>query len=189
MNPSVQTEIEQLQQEVTQLQKKIVALRKLLSPEPIADYQLLNSQGALVNLSSLMDERNELMVIHNMGKQCSYCTLWADGLNGFEKPLSNRMPWVLVSPDAPEVQKEFAESRGWQFRMLSSKGTTFFSDLGFEPEPGKYWPGVSAIVRKDGQLFRVGKDFFGPGDNYCSVWHLFNLFPNGANGWHPKIQY
>ncbi len=64
--------------------------------------------------------------------------------------------------------------------------------MGFEFEKdGKtyYWPGVSALVRKDGQLYRAAKDSFGPGDMYNPVWHFLDLFPNGANGWEPKYKY
>jgi predicted dithiol-disulfide oxidoreductase (DUF899 family) len=129
------------------------------------------------------------MVIHNMGKGCSYCTLWADGFNGFVKPLNDRVPFVLVSPDKPSVQKEFAESRGWTFKMLSASESTFTKDLGFEKEEKKYWPGVSTFVRKEGKIFRVNYDFFGPGDYYCSVWHLFDLLPKGENAWKPKYVY
>ena len=72
---------------------------------------------------------------------------------------------------------------------LVCEGTTFIADLGFEPKPGSYMPGVSALVRKDGKIYRANYDYFGPGDFYCAPWHLFDLFPKGANGWHPKMGY
>ncbi len=189
MNEGLYTQIEELQKEMEEKRKQLQALRNELEPEPISDYALKDREGRTVLLSSLFDEKNELLVIHNMGKRCSYCTLWADGFNGFSLPLADRMPFVVISPDAPEVQQAFAASRGWKFNMASAAGSTFIKDLGFEPEPGKYYPGASALVKKDGQIYRSGKDYFGPGDAYCSVWHLFDLFPNGANGWHPKINY
>jgi DNA-binding transcriptional ArsR family regulator len=30
---------------------------------------------------------------------------------------------------------------------------------------------------------------FSPGDDFCTVWHLFDLLPGGAGDWFPKIQY
>ncbi|MFN8298701.1 MAG: DUF899 family protein [Chitinophagales bacterium] len=189
MNDTLYKQIDELQQQIEDKRKAIQELRSQLQPEPIKDYALKDKEGRTVMLSALFDERGELLVVHNMGKRCSYCTLWADGFNGFSLPLADRMPFVVISPDAPEVQKEFAESRGWNFYMLSAEGSTFIADLGFEPAPGKYYPGASALILKDGQVYRTGKDLFGPGDDYCSVWHLFDLFPNGANGWHPKIKY
>jgi predicted dithiol-disulfide oxidoreductase (DUF899 family) len=181
--------IEQLQKEINEKRKQILTLRSQMQPEPVKDYALKNWEGKEVMLSSLFDERNELMVIHNMGKGCTYCTLWADGFNGLALPLADRMPFVVVSPDAPEVQKEFADSRNWKFNMLSAQGSSFTADLGFEPKPGNYWPGVSALIRKDGNIYRAAKDVFGPGDSYCSIWHLMDLFPSGVNGWQPKYKY
>jgi len=29
----------------------------------------------------------------------------------------------------------------------------------------------------------------GPGDDFCSVWHLFNLLPEGPDGWEPQYKY
>jgi predicted dithiol-disulfide oxidoreductase (DUF899 family) len=185
----LQESINNLQKEIEAKRKQILDLRQQMELEPVNDYALKDHDGNTVMLSSLFDERDELMVIHNMGKRCSYCTLWADGFNGFTLPLADRMPFVLISPDEPQVQKDFAESRGWQFNMLSAAGSTFTKDLGFEPEPGNYWPGVSALVRKDGKIYRAAYDHFGPGDMYASIWHLFDLFPKQDNGWQPKYKY
>lgn len=189
MNNEIYDKIGVLHKEIEAKRNEILTLRAQAELEPVNDYALHDRDGRDVMLSSLFDDRNELMVVHNMGKRCSYCTLWADGFNGFALPLADRMPFVLVSPDAPEVQKEFAESRGWKFNMLSAQGTSFIADLGFEPKPGSYMPGVSALIRKDGKIYRANYDYFGPGDFYCAPWHMFDLFPNGANGWHPKIEY
>jgi len=189
MNESTYEEINALQKEIEEKRNKILTLRTKLELEPVKDYTLKARNGNEVLLSSLFDERDELMVIHNMGKRCVYCTHWADGLNGFVLPINDRMPFVVTSPDSPEVQKEFADSRGWKFNMLSTEGTTFAADLGFEPKPKTYWPGVSALIRKDGKIYRASYDMFGPGDYYCSTWHLFDLFPKGANEWQPKYNY
>ena len=99
------------------------------------------------------------------------------------------MPFVVTSPDAPEIQKEFAESRGWNFKMLSADGSEFIKDLGFEGGAKQYMPGVSALIRKEGKIYRTSYDYFGPGDFYCAPWHLFNLFPKRDNEWQPKYKY
>ncbi len=186
MNETTYEQISALQKDIEQTQGKIQELRSRLEPEPVNDYTLKNSEGKEVLLSSLFNGGEELMVIHNMGKKCSYCTLWADGFNGFTKQINSRMPFVLVSPDSPEVQKEFANSRGWTFKMLSAEDSTFTKDLGFEPQPKQYWPGVSALILKEGKIYRTGYDHFGPGDFYCSPWHLYDLFPKGDNDWQPS---
>jgi len=188
MNESVYEKITALQSEIAKKRKEIEALREQAELEPVNDYTFKDWDGNEVTLSSLFGSSDELMVIHNMGKRCVYCTLWADGLNGFAGHLNSRAPFVVVSPDAPEVQQEFAESRGWQFKMVSGKESPFTHDMGFEPEPGTYWPGVSTFVKKDGKIYRKAHDIFGPGDSYCSVWHLFDLLPNKIK-WEPKYSY
>ena len=41
-------------------------------------------------------------------------------------------------------------------------------------------PGVSAFSKDgDGRIFRVGRAEFGPGDNFCAIWHFFELLPRG----------
>ena len=133
-----------------------------------------------VSLSSLFGDKDDLIVVHNMGRGCAYCTMWADGFNGVVAHLEDRAAFVVISPDEPEVQAEFAESRGWRFRMASAAGSDFTRDLGFEPEPGSYMPGFSVFHRQpDGTIVRTGRDFFGPGDDYCAPWRMFDLLNGG----------
>ena len=189
MNEQIYSQIESLQNDIAKKRKEIIELRQQAESEPISDYTLQDPDGKDVQLSSLFDEKDELLVIHNMGKSCKYCTLWADGLNGVTQPLADRVPFVLVSPDTPEVQKAFAAGRGWTFPMLSASGSSFIKDLGFYKEKGGYQPGVSALIRKDGKIYRYSYDFFGPGDPYSSVWHFYDLLPKRINGWQPQYEY
>ena len=91
-----------------------------------------------------------------MGRACTYCTLWADGFNGVHRHLENRAGFVVVSPDPLDVQREFAESRGWKFRMASGQGSTFIEDMGFKSEKG-WTPGVSTFYRDKGKITRVAR--------------------------------
>jgi predicted dithiol-disulfide oxidoreductase (DUF899 family) len=184
--------IETLQQEIFEKQKQLKELRLAQPLEEIKEYIFKNKQGEDISLDSLFEEGDELLVIHNMGKKCPYCTMWGDGFRGYTEMLSDRMPWVLTTPDDFETMKEFSESRDWNFNTLSFHGISFARDLGFEFEKeGKtfYLPGVSALIKKDGKIFRTAKDSFGPGDLYNPAWHFFDLFPKGANKWNPKYAY
>ncbi len=183
-------QIDALEKEIQEKKKQLVTLRRQQPPTPVTDYTFLTHDGQQVTLSSLFAGGDELMVIHNMGKQCPYCTLWADGLNGVWQHLENRAPFVVISPDDPETQKKFYASRGWKFRMYSSHGTSFFRDSGFASEKNDPWPGVSTFRRlSDGRIEQVAHTYFGPGDDFCSVWPLLDLLPNGPNGWEPKYKY
>jgi len=177
----------QYRSEIAALRKKMRELQANIEPHEVADYEFATGNGA-VRLSQLFGGKDYLFVIHNMGAGCPYCTLWADGFNGVFDHLRNRAAFVLVSPDSPEQQQKFASSRGWRFPMASCQGTTFAQDMG-------YWrdnhpvPGVSVFKREGGRILRVADTSFSPGDDFCSVWHFFDLIPEGANGWQPKFRY
>ncbi len=177
------TKIEVLQKEIFESQAKITELRRTLEPEAVGAYTFRGPDGAEVALADLFGDRDDLLVVHNMGRGCPYCTLWADGFQGAIAHLENRAAFVVVSPDDPEVQRAFAASRGWTFRMVSGGGTSFARDMGFEMlHEGKPFvlPGASAFRRQDdGSVVRTAHTPFGPGDPYCAAFHLFDLFEGG----------
>lgn len=170
--------------------KSLAALRRKLPPLEVPDYALHAADGSPLKLSAAFNERDEMLLVHNMGKGCVYCTLWADEFNGVCGHLADRCAFVLASPDEPAVMREFAASRGWKFRTLSTAGTSLARDLGFEPEPGRRWPGVSALSRAaDGTITRTSWAHFGPHDGFCGVWPLLDMLLRGGNGWQPKYAY
>lgn len=190
MKRSADQQIDELEYQVQDLKRKIAELRRNLQPEEVPDYSLKGWDGQEITLASLFGEHSRLILIHNMGRSCAYCTMWADGFNGALPHLTSRAAFVVTSPDPPDVQREFARSRNWVFPMYSVEGTNLVADLGFTDEDGQPMPGVSVLTKEaDSKLYRVGRAEFGPGDDYCAVWHLFELFPEGVDGWEPRFSY
>jgi predicted dithiol-disulfide oxidoreductase (DUF899 family) len=187
-----QKQIEVLEQEIHVRQAKLSELRRQAEPKTVRDYELAGP-GGKVTLSSLFGEQNDLIVIHNMGASCPYCTLWADGFNGMLQHFEDRAAFVVVSPDAPDAQKKFADSRGWQFRMLSNGDSKFTEDMGYMHEhQGKMspQPGFSTFHRDDsGTIHRIAHASFGPGDPYCGIWHMIDALKDGAGAWQPRFSY
>jgi predicted dithiol-disulfide oxidoreductase (DUF899 family) len=182
-------EIRALEEQIEKLKEKLSEARRSRKPEPIGSYQFETADGQ-ASLSDLFGSQSDLLVIHNMGASCPYCTLWADGLNSLLPHIESRTAFVVVSPDAPDAQARFAESRSWNFRMASDTGRDFTSAMGYWTEKDGSWPGVSAFRRNDdGSIIRTGTAFFGPGDDFCAVWPLFDLLANGANEWEPRYRY
>ena len=183
-----------LHEEINQKRQKMVELLKQkINNESVNDYELKSKSGS-VKLSELFGDQDDLIVIHNMGKDCQYCTMWADGLNGLIDHIGSRAALVMVSPDTPDVQSEFANGRSWNFKMISGDGTTFIEDMGFkyEGEDGQSWwmPGLSTFRKNaDGTIKRIGMDMFGPGDFYNGAWHMFDLLDGGTGEWQPKYSY
>lgn len=170
--------LRKLSEEIAELRKKYIKISAKQAKMDVTDYVLKDTEGKDVKLSEMFGDKENLILVHNMGKACSYCTLWADGFSGEAYYIEKKAAFVLVSPDTPEVQKEFAASRGWKFRTYSAASTTFIADMGYYTEAEGYWPGVS-VFHKDaeGKITRVSKDYFGPGDFYSAPWHFFDLLP------------
>jgi predicted dithiol-disulfide oxidoreductase (DUF899 family) len=181
-------DVERLEEELLNQAKRLAELKRSLPPEPVKDYVLAGWEGP-ASLSSLFGAKTDLIVIHNMGKGCRYCTLWADGFNGVRRHLADRAGFVVCSPDSVDTQKSFAKSRGWAFPMVSGHGSTFIEDMGFRSE--KSWmPGVSTFRRTpEGRIERVARASFGPYDPFCGVWHLIALLADGEKGWQPQYEY
>jgi predicted dithiol-disulfide oxidoreductase (DUF899 family) len=104
--------------EIAALRDKMRELQQTVEPEEVADYVLTGADGP-VRLSALFGGKDTLFVIHNMGKTCPACTMWADGYNGVVPHLESRAAFVVTSPDDPATQAAFAASRGWRFHMVS----------------------------------------------------------------------
>ena len=180
-------QLEEYRRQIGDIRQKMRQARAAIEPEEVQDYEFAPPQGR-IRLSQLFGAKDTLIVIHNMGTSCPNCTMWADGFNGVFEHLRDRAAFVVSSPDPPDKQQSFAASRGWKFPMVSHRGTTFADDMGYVRNGGPL-PGVSVFKRTGGKILRVADTGFSPGDDFCSVWHLFDLIPEGAAGWHAKFRY
>jgi predicted dithiol-disulfide oxidoreductase (DUF899 family) len=174
--------------QIAELRREMRQIQAAVEPEPVADYTFATADGT-TRLADLFGARDDLIVIHNMGASCAYCTLWADGFNGVYPHLANRAAFVVCSPDAPETQRRFAAGRGWRFPMVSHQGTSFAADMGYRSDTGGWLPGVSVFRREADRIVRVSDTGLGPGDDFCAVWHFLDLLPEGAAGWQPRFNY
>jgi predicted dithiol-disulfide oxidoreductase (DUF899 family) len=179
-------QIQSLQKELFEIKSKLREAIKAFEPEPVDDWELRGLNNSVVTLSRLFGDQSELLVIHNMGKGCNYCSLWGDAMIGAAKHLMQRCGFVLCSNDTPEVIREFRELRGWDYPCVSGHGSDFAKAMGYANEQGDPLPGVSAFhKRMDGTIVRTGHAPFGPGDDFCAVWPMLDLIEGGAGEWAP----
>ncbi|MCC7479133.1 DUF899 family protein [bacterium] len=184
-------QIEEKEAQIQQLRSEINAMRQGLAAMPVQDYELTRPDGSACRLSDFVGVNDQLILIHNMGFACPYCTMWADGFNSLWRYLAKRSGFVLLSNDRPDQQLAGMQKRGWTFPMATARGTSLFADLGFQDAPGAdgapggWWPGLSSIYRQDGQLMRHNAAIFGPGDDFCSIWHMFPLLQNNDESIEP----
>jgi predicted dithiol-disulfide oxidoreductase (DUF899 family)/AraC-like DNA-binding protein len=189
----IDREIDSLYDEVELAKQRLIEARKRRPKERIDDYVFKTTDGADVRLSELFGDKNDLILVHNMGTGCIYCTMWADGFTGLVPHLTDRAAFVVCSPDKPEVQKKFAAKRNWNFRLVSAYDSSFIQDMGFWSDEGAIpgpWPGVSTFHRdSQGRIYRVAKSHFSPNDDFCAVWPFLDMLEDGSNGWAPKYTY
>jgi predicted dithiol-disulfide oxidoreductase (DUF899 family) len=174
--------------EISGIRAKMREAQAVIEPEPVTDYVFSTPRGS-TPLSALFGDKSDLIVIHNMGASCAYCTLWADGFNGVYHHLASRTAFVISSPDRPDAQERFAAARGWRFPMVSHANTTFAADMGYRSSAGGWMPGITAFRKSGQQVLRVSDTGMGPGDDFCSLWHFFDLLPEGSAGWTPQYKY
>ncbi len=179
--------IAQIQQQIFELTGELGALLKQSRGTEVPDYRFASGSGE-VSLLELFAGRDTLLAIHNMGQGCRYCTVWADGFNGFLPHLENAMSVVLLSKDPPELQRRFANERGWRFRLASHGGGDYIREQTVADGQDNY-PGAVVYKREGDKVLRFNACVFGPGDLYCSLWSLLALAGMGAQDWTPQYSY
>lgn len=179
--------IRELEQQLFEMTTELNQLRKATPGTPVPNYEFQTLEGS-VSLRELFAGNERLLVIHNMGQGCRYCTLWADGFSPFLPHLESAMSVVLVSKDAPEIQRVFANSRGWRFRLASHGGGEYIKEQTVMAGETNM-PGAAVYELSGDTIERKNTCVFGPGDLYCSMWNLLGLAGLGEAEWTPQFNY
>jgi predicted dithiol-disulfide oxidoreductase (DUF899 family) len=181
-------QIRALEAEILEKKKRLAQLRREQEAVPVDDH-LFQSENGPVRLSELFGEKTDMVLINNMGKDCAYCTLWADGFNGVVPELESRAAFVLVSADPLDVHTAFKKERGWRFTSVSDGDGAFRNAVGFSDKDGDAWPMCAGFqMRPDGTIVKVAHTGLGEGDDFCPTWHMFDLLADGWNGWEPSYR-
>ena len=183
----IRNELIDLEQQIAELTQKLNGLRKASTPVEIPNYTF-NTVNGETTLLDLFGDKDKLLMIHNMGQGCRYCTLWADGFNGLLTHLESVMSVVLVSKDSPETQRRFANSRGWRFHLASHGGGDYIQEQAVIDGSANE-PGAVVYEREGTKVYRKNNCTFGPGDIYCSMWSLLGLAGLGEEDWTPQYTY
>ncbi|MCE9558977.1 MAG: DUF899 family protein [Armatimonadetes bacterium] len=177
--------VDEIQEEMSTLREELHKARLAEAGAPVQDWEVETLEGTR-HLSDFFGANDDLLLIHNMGAGCNYCTLWADGFSGYLRHITERCGFLVVSPDSPENQKKLAVARDWKFTMAQDATKEMTTALGYYTEKDGWWPGATGLHRnEDGSIVRTGKGVFGPGDEICMIWPLFDLLPGGPKDWEP----
>jgi predicted dithiol-disulfide oxidoreductase (DUF899 family) len=177
----------EIEREIFELTAKLNELRGANEGVEVRNYAFDSLSGP-TTLLDLFGHQKKLLLIHNMGQGCRYCTLWADGLNGFVPHIETAMALALVSKDKPEVQRRFANSRGWRFRLASHGGGEYIREQTVM-EGADNMPGAVVYERRGEAIFRKNSCIFGPGDMYCPIWNFLGMAGFGEGEWTPQFNY
>jgi predicted dithiol-disulfide oxidoreductase (DUF899 family) len=181
---------EQIAELEVEIYKLGCQLRQLRQAEPgveVENYSFETLEGS-TSLLELFAGRDKLLAIHNMGQGCRYCTLWADGINAFLPHLESTIAVVLLSKDDPGTQRRQANARGWRFRSASHGGGDYIREQSTQAGQDNT-PGAVCYELKGQKIFRINSCAFGPGDLYCSHWHLLGLAGLDTADWTPQYNY
>jgi predicted dithiol-disulfide oxidoreductase (DUF899 family) len=181
------SDITNLEAQILELTRRLAELRAKSPGEEVRDYSFDTLNGP-ITLLDLFGDKDKLLVIHNMGQGCRYCTLWGDGLNGFVPHIESTMALVLVSKDSPEIQRSFANSRSWRFNLASHGGGEYIREQTVM-EGANNLPGAVVYERRDDRIFRKNSCIFGAGDLYCSIWPLLGMAGLNEKSWTPQYKY
>ena len=176
-----------IEQKIHTLMERLAKLQQSNRGNEVINYSFSTIEGE-INLLDLFGEKDKLLLIHNMGQGCRYCTLWADGFNGFLPHLESTISVVLVSKDAPQLQRKFANSRDWRFRLASHGGGEYIQEQSVMKDSNNM-PGAVVYERDGDKIYRKNDCVFGPGDIYCSMWSLLGLAGLNETSWTPQFSY
>jgi len=181
-------QIQSLEKQIFELNQQLIDLKKSsVNKIGIENYKFDTLTGN-TDLLSLFSDKSLLLVIHNMGQACRYCTLWADGFNGLLPHLESVMSVVLVSKDTPEIQRKFANSRGWNFNTASHINSNYIKEQTVMEDQNNM-PGAIVYEKVGNKIIKKNSCIFGPGDLYCAMWSLLGLAGIGLSDWTPQYTY
>ena len=176
-----------VERQIMELTQELWQLRRSAPRVAVSNYRFDTLQGS-VSLLELFGDKSTLLAIHNMGQGCRYCTLWADGFNAFLPHLESVLAVALLSKDPPDVQRRFANARGWRFPLASHGGGDYMTEQSVI-EGGGNMPGAVVYERDGDTVYRKNATPFGPGDLYCSMWSLLGLAGLTEADWTPQYNY
>jgi len=187
MSETTNQKISAMEAKLYEMTLELNELRKLATSHEVPNYQFSTLAGPS-SLLELFADKDKLLVIHNMGQSCRYCTLWGDGFNGLVDHLESVMSVVLVSKDTPQLQREFANSRVWRFRLASHAGGKYISEQTVM-DGSTNMPGAVVYERDGDKITRRSSSVFGPGDLYSPMWNLLGLAGLTEADWTPQFRY
>ncbi len=192
------------EKDLTRRSDQVARLRQRLPWVRVDKDYVFEGPDGRQGLADLFDGRHQLIVQHFMlppgaEQGCPSCSYMADHIDGMTVHLAHRDVSFVAISRAPFTEIEhFRRRMGWQFKWLSSFGTSFNYDfrVSFTPEevtkgelPYNYgtwpyafeeWPGISVFWRDDGgNVFHTYSTYGRGVEVMMGTYRLLDLTPKG----------
>lgn len=194
------------EKELTEHSDRVAKLRRQLPWVKVDKDYVFEGPDGRQTLSDLFDGRRQLMVQHFMlapgwEEGCKSCSYMADHSDGMIRHLNHRdVTFVAISRAPYEQIVRFRRRMGWQFKWLSSHGSSFNYDfrVSFTPDevakrPQVYnyntmavgrdeLPGVSVFVKDDGgDVFHTYSTYGRGVEVMMGTYRMLDLTPKGRD--------
>ena len=200
------------EKELTRRSDELACRRRALPWVPVEkDYRFTTSDGD-ASLRDLFGTRSQLLVYHFMfdpecDEGCRSCSAVADGFAGSVPHIEhNDVAFVVVSRAPIEKLAAYERRMGWDFRWVSSLGSSFNYDFQVTIDPAvapvayNYkdqaqleaenvawcdWsgeqPGMSAFARDGDEVFHTYSAYSRGFDGLWTMWQWLDRAPLGRN--------
>ena len=199
-------ELLKAEKEVTHLRDKVAQERLALPWVRIEKEYVFDTPEGPRALADLFDGRSQLLVQHFMfapgwKEGCPSCSFMADHTDGMNRHLAHHDVTMIAVSRAPLADIErYRHRMGWQFRWVSSNGSSFNYDFrvsftqeqvasghidynfGVWDETGEEWPGLSAFFKDEsGNVFHTYSTFGRGVEVMMGTYAMLDLMPKGRN--------
>jgi predicted dithiol-disulfide oxidoreductase (DUF899 family) len=171
------------EKELTRQSDEVNALRRRLPMYRIDHKYLFESENGSVDLHSLFDGRNQLIVYHFMfapdwDQGCPGCSWVVDAMTHQAHLNARGVSLVLVSKAPFNKLQEYKKRMGWDFKWVSSGDSDFNRDFGATSDSGENH-GVSVFFRDGDHVFRSYHTGKRGVEHLGSHWTYLDLTPYG----------
>jgi predicted dithiol-disulfide oxidoreductase (DUF899 family) len=191
------------------LRKQVEAVAAMRRALPLGgaleqDYVFEEDTGETKLSDLFAPGKNSLFIYSFMyapgGDACPACTSLLDALNGSAPHIRDKMNFAVVAKAPISQTGTWAQGRGWSnLRLLSSNGNSYNTDYGAERDGGQL-PAINIFQKTADGIFHTynAELFYAPAeegqhprhaDSIWPLWSVFDLTPEGRDGWFPKYAY
>jgi predicted dithiol-disulfide oxidoreductase (DUF899 family) len=184
---------------------QVARLRRELPWKRVEQNYVFETGQGRKTLSELFEGRSQLLIYHFMfspdwEQGCTGCSFVADHMEGARLHLPQRDVTLLAVSRAPLAKLDaFKKRMGWQFRWVSSEGSSFNFDyhVSFTEEemgrgevyynyahrvfPRSEGPGLSVFYKKAGEVFHCYSMYARGLDVLIGTYNYLDLVPKGRD--------